>query len=324
MLIAAIFALAAFLLPAILHAQQAARIPRIGYLSASHPVGADQLQASFLEGLRELGYIEGKNILIERRSAEGRIERLPGLAAELVKLNLDIIIAPPAPAALAVQKATGRIPIVFMMVSDPIGTGLVASLARPGANVTGLSNQSEDLVAKMVELLKEVVPKASRIAVLVNPANPVHEGHWRSGLAKADTLRVSLQRVDAGVYRELDRAFGELATLRPDALVVLSDPMFVSDRERIVQRVTELRLPAIYAFGEFTNVGGLMSYGVDLGDQFRRAARYVDRILKGARPGDLPVEQPTRFEFVINREAAGRLGLTVPREALLRADRIIE
>lgn len=299
-------------------------MPRIGYLAASHPAGADQLQQSFLEGLRELGYIEGKNILIERRSAEGRIERLPRLADELVKLNVDLIVAPPVAAALAAQKATGRIPIVFVLVSDPVGTGLVASLARPGSNITGLSNQSEDLVAKMVELLKEVVPKAARIAVLANPANPIHENLWRSGQGKAAALRVSLHRVEAREYGELDSAFRDLDTLRPDGLVVLADPVFVSNRERIVQQATRLRLPAIYAFGEFASVGGLMSYGVDLGDQFRRAARYVDRILKGAKPDDLPVEQPTRFELIINRKAADRIGLTVSREALLRADRVIE
>lgn len=324
MLLAAILLLATFLLPATLQAQQKARMPRIGYLAASHPAGADHLQQSFLEGLRELGYVEGQNILIERRSSEGRFERLPSLAAELVNLKVDLIVAPPVAAVFAVRKVSSHIPIVFVMVSDPVGSGLIESFAKPGGNATGLSNQSEDLLGKMVELLKDVVPHAARVAVLVNASNLSHGPLFASGSNKAATLKVTLHRAEARGYDDVARALDEIGKSYPDGLIVLSDPAFVSQREHIVQQVTRLRLPAIYAHGEYASAGGLMSYGVDLNDQFKRAARYVDRILKGAKPGDLPVEQPTRFELIINRAAAGRIGLAVPREALGRADRIIE
>jgi putative ABC transport system substrate-binding protein len=316
-------ALASLIFAGVSDAQETRRIPRIGFLAASHASG-DQIVQAFMRGLRERGYIEGQNVVLERRSAEGRIELLPGLASELVSLNVDVIVAPPVSAALAAQKATGRIPIVFALVSDPVGSGLVASLSRPGGNITGLSTQSDDLVSKMVEMITEAVPKAVRIAVLLNPAEPFTETLWKRSEATARALKVRLERVEVHTNQELERAFSYIAQRRPDGLVVLSDPIFLSQRERIVQQVTDMRLPTIYSFGNFTEAGGLISYGVDLTETFHRAAGYVDRILRGAKPGDLPVEQPTRFELVVNLKAAARIRLTFPRAFELRADRLIE
>jgi putative ABC transport system substrate-binding protein len=277
-----------------------------------------------MRGLRERGYVEGRDFVLERRSAEGRVELLPALANELVKLNVDVIVAPPISSALAAQKATRRIPIVFALVSDPVGSGLVTSLSRPGGNITGLSTRSDDLIAKMVEMLSEAVPGAVRMAVLLNPAEPLTETLWKRSEVTARALKVRLERFEVRTNEDLERAFGHIAKRRPDALIVLSDPIFLSHRERIVREVAAMRLPAIYSFGNFTEAGGLISYGVDLNETFARAAGYVDRILRGAKPSDLPVEQPARFELVVNLKAAARIGLTLPRAFELRADRVIE
>ncbi|HEX9684615.1 MAG TPA: ABC transporter substrate-binding protein [Burkholderiales bacterium] len=318
------FAPAVFLLPATLHAQQKARVPRVGYLTASHAMDDDQLALAFLRGLEDLGYVQGQNILFEKRAALGRLELLPGLAAELVRANVDVIVAPPLPAALAAVKATRTIPVVFMMVADPVGAGLATSLSRPGGNATGLSNQSGDLAAKMIELLREAVPTARRLAVMTRTGNSGHDTQWAFGVTAATRLKLTLQRIQVTGYDGVDGALREVGELRFDGLVLLSDPVFVSRRQDIVRAVNAMRLPAIYGFAEFTDAGGLMSYGVNLGDQFRRAAHYVDRILKGAAAGDLPIEQPSAFEFSINAKTAARIGLALPRELRLRADRLIE
>jgi putative tryptophan/tyrosine transport system substrate-binding protein len=305
-------------------AQQSARIARIGYLTASHAMDNDPLALAFLRGMEDLGYVQGRNVVFEKRAAHGRLERLPGLAAELVKANVDIIVAPPLPAALAAVKATRTIPVVFMMVSDPVGAGLAASLSRPGGNATGLSNQSQDVAQKMIELLREAVPAAKRFAVLTRSGNPGHDRQWTEAVGAAARMKLTLQRIPVADYDSVDRALREAGELRPDGLMLLSDAVFVSRREQIVLAVNQMRLPAIYGHEEFTAAGGLMSYGVNLGDQFRRAAHYVDRILKGASAGDLPIEQPSAFEFAINIKTAASIGLPLPRELRLRAHRVVE
>ena len=304
-------------------AQQGAKVARVGYLTASHAMDDDPLALAFLRGLEDLGYVQGRNVHFEKRAAHGRLELLPGLAAELVRVNVDVIVAPPLVAARAAVKATRTIPVVFMMVADPVGAGLAASLSRPGGNATGLSNQSGDVAGKMIELLREAVPAARRLAVMTRTSTG-HDTQWAYAVTAAARLKLTVQRIQVSSYDGVDGALQEVKDLRFDGLVLLSDAVFVSRREDIARAVNEMRLPAIYGFAEFTDAGGLMSYGVNLEDQFRRAAGYVDRILKGARPGDLPIEQPSAFEFSINAKTAARIGLALPRELRLRADRLIE
>jgi putative tryptophan/tyrosine transport system substrate-binding protein len=305
-------------------AQQGQKVARIGYLTASHAMDDDALALAFLRAMEDLGYVQGRNIVFEKRAAHGRLEELPGLAAELVRANVDVIVAPPLPAALAAIKATRSIPVVFMMVADPVGAGLAASLAQPGGNATGLSNQSGDLAGKMIELLTEAMPGARRLAVLTRIGNSAHDAQWSNAVSAAARLKLSLQRVEVASYDGVDSALREVRELRADGLVLLADPVFVSRREHIARTVNTMRLPAIYGFAEFTDAGGLMSYGVNIGDQFRRGAYYVDRILKGAKPGELPIEQPSAFEFAINLKTAASIGFTVPREVRLRAHRLVD
>ena len=304
-------------------AQQGPKLARIGYLTASHAMDDDALALAFLRGMEDLGYVQGRNIVFEKRAAHGRLEQLPNLAAELVSADVDVIVAPPLPAALAAIKATRTIPVVFMMVADPVGAGLAASLSRPGGNATGLSNQSADLAGKMIELLTEAMPGARRLAVLTRLGNSAHDAQWSNAVSAAARLKRTLQRVQVTGYDRLDNALREVRHLRADALVLLSDPVFVSRREHIAGFVNAMRLPAIYGFAEFTDAGGLMSYGVNLGEQFRRGAHYVDRILKGAKPGELPIEQPSVFEFAINLKTAASIGFTFSREMRLRAHRLV-
>jgi putative ABC transport system substrate-binding protein len=324
LILTAMFAPAVFLLPATLHAQPKARVPRVGYLTASHAMDDDQLALLFLRELEDLGYVQGRNILFEKRAAHGRLELLPGLAAELVRANVDVIVAPPLVAALAAVKATRTIPVVFMMVADPVGAGLATSLSRPGGNATGISNQSGDVAGKMIELLSESAPTARRLAVMTRTGNSLHDTQWVYAVTAAARLKLTVQRIRVSGYDGVDGALREVKDLRFDGLVLLSDAVFISRREDIVRAVNAMRLPAIYGFSEFTDAGGLMSYGVNLGVQFRRAAHYVDRILKGAAAGDLPIEQPSAFEFSINSKTAASIGLALPRELRLRADRLIE
>ena len=301
-------------------AQRTTRVPRIGILG-SHDVPFWQ---SFREGLRELGYVEGSTITIEYRWAGEREDRFPELASELVRLGADAIVTWGTPAALAAKTATNTIPIVMAASGNPLGTGLIASLARPGGNITGSSSLNLELEGKGLQLLKEIVPKLSRVAVLWNPGNPVHGDLLDSTRAAAAPLAVELQLVPLQSLADLESAFAKIHTARPHALIVLSDNFFVLERKRIVDFTAKIRLPAVYSVSVFADVGGLMVYGVNYHALFRRAATYVDRILKGTKPADLPVEQATTFELLINLKTARVLALKIPPSLLLRADRTIE
>ena len=305
-------------------AQQPKKIPRIGVLWLYSPTIASPFAEAFRQGLRGLGYVEGQNIALEERWAEGRFDRLPSLAAELVRLKVDILVTASTPAAQAGQQATKSIPIVLTNVSDPVESGLVSSLARPGGNVTGLSLMHPELAGKRLELLKEVIPKLSRVAVLSNPANPIMPPLLRETEAAARALGVQLQVVEVRDPSDFDSAFSAMTRERAGALVVLPDAIFQNERTRIAGLAAKARLPAMYAWREAVDAGGLMAYGANVPDIFRRAATYVDKILKGAKPADLPVEQPTKFEFIINLKAANQIGLTIPPNVLVRADRVIK
>jgi putative ABC transport system substrate-binding protein len=311
--------------PLAAEAQQAAKIARIGYLAPA--LAAGPVLEAFRQGLRDLGYVEGRNLVIEYRAAEGKFERLPALAAELVALKVDVIVAPPTVAALAAQQATKTLPIVFIGVADPVASGLVTSLARPGGNVTGSSNLTPELVGKCLEQLTQAVPGVSRVAVLWQPG-ALGERTEKDMLKEADVaaraLGVRLQFVEARGPADIDRAFSDMTRARASALTVLTSAMFINERRRLADLAANNRLPAVYTWREFVDAGGLMSYGPNLADLFRRAVTYVDKILKGAKPGDLPVEQPTKFELVINLKTAKALGLTIPQSVLGRADVVIQ
>jgi putative ABC transport system substrate-binding protein len=308
-------------------AQQPAKVARIGYLTlnlAANP----HLREAFLQGLRDLGYVESRNVVIEYGDAEGKRERLPALAAELVALKVDVIVtASGTVAALAAKQATRTLPIVFASVGDPVASGVVTSLARPGGNVTGLSNLNPEVVGKRLELLTQAVPGVSRVAVLRLPG-ALGERTERDMLTGAEVaaraLGVRLQFVEARGPADFDRAFSDMTRARAGALTVLPSNMFLREHRRLVDLAAKNRLPAVYLWSEFVDAGGLMSYGANLADLNRRAATYVDKILKGAKPGDLPVEQPTKFELVINLKTAKALGLTIPQSVLGRADKVIQ
>jgi putative ABC transport system substrate-binding protein len=313
-------------LPPAVQAQPAPKVFRIGLLGTvplTEP-GAARIWGGFFEGLQQLGYVEGQNIVIEGRYSEGRSERLPILAAELVRLKVDVIVAA-AYAAAAAKGATSTIPIVMTNDGDPVGSGLVATLARPGGNITGLTTRTPDLVGKQLQLLKEAMPRLSRVAVLSNPASPYHTPPYlREAEVAARALKVRLQILEARAPMELAGALS-LATQEPaDALLVLGDPMFFGERRRIAELAAKSRLPLVGNQAEFAEAGGLLTYGIDQRDNFRRAATYVDKILKGAKPGDLPVEQPTKFELIVNLKTAKTLGVRIPPAVLARADRVIE
>jgi len=304
-------------------AQQSKKVPRIGVLWLYSPAIASPFAEAFRQGLRELGYVEGKSIVIEYRHAEGKYDRLPSLAAELVRLNVDIIVTASTQAAQAGQQATRSIPIVMTVVSDPVESGLVGSLARPGGNVTGLSLMHPELSGKRLELLKEVIPKLSRVAVLSNLSNPIIPPLLRETEAAARAVGVQLQVVEVRGPIELDSAFGAMTRDRAGALVVLPDGTFQNERRRIAALAAKGRLPTMYAWREAVDDGGVMAYGASVPDILRRAATYVDKILKGTKPADLPVEQPLKFELVINLKTAKQIGLTVPQSVLYRADKVI-
>ncbi len=307
-------------------AQQAAKIARIGYLG-NNPAASPHLPEVFRQGLRDLGYVEGRNLVIEYRDAEGKFERFPALAAELVSLKVDVILVGNTLAALAAKQATKTLPIVFAAASDPVASGLVTSLARPGGNVTGSSLLTPELVGKCLEQLKQAVPGVSRVAVLWQPG-AMGERSDKDMLKGADVaaraLGVRLQSVEARGPADLDRAFSDMTRARAGALTVLTSAMFGTERRRLVDLAAKNRLPALYPWRDYVDAGGLMSYGPNPADLYLRAATYVDRILKGAKPGDLPVEQPTKFELVINLKTAKALGLAIPPSLLGRADQIIE
>lgn len=315
--------------PLTAEAQPAAKVARIGYLAISSLVSPEARVVidGFREGLRERGYVEGQNILIEYRTADGKIERLPGLATELVRLKIDLIVVGPTPAARAAKQATSTIPIVAAAMGDPVGDGLVASLRRPGGNITGLTFLGPELVPKRLELLKQALPKVSRVAVLWH-TGAFSERTTRDMLkateAAAPTLGVQLQLVEVRGPDEFDRAFVTMIRERADALFVFPSPMLFNERKRIVDLAAKHRLPSMSVAREFVELGGLIAYGANITELFRRSATYVDRILKGAKPADLPVEQPTKFELVVNLKTAKALGLKIPETILFRADRVIE
>lgn len=305
--------------------QQPAKVARIGFLGNSTAALEANLIGPFREGLRDLGYVEGRNILIEYRWAEGKYERFPALIAELITLKVDVIVTAGTPASLAVKKATTSIPLVMVAVGDPVGSGLVVSLARPGGNLTGLVSIAPDLEGKRLELLTEVIPKLSHVAFLLNPANAFHVTSEKQARAAAKVLH--LMKVDFVAVRaesEFDRAFQAISNQRPGALVMLADRLFLHHRARIVDFAARNRLPTVYAYTELVEAGGLMSFGPSYPGMHRRAAYFVDRILKGAEPADLPVEQPATFELVINLKTAKALGLTIPQSVILRATEVIQ
>jgi putative ABC transport system substrate-binding protein len=305
--------------------RQTAKVPRVGWLSPGSGTSDESFLASFHDGLRELGWVVGQNIAIESRWADGRFERLPDLAAELVQLKVDVIVASVTQASLAAKHATGTIPIVMVGVGDPLGSGLVASLAHPGGNVTGPSSMLADVSGKQLALLRETVPDASRVAVLWNPANPVwHAAASRETEVAARALGLRLQLLEARGPDELDEAFAAMTRERAGALFVPADIILVRHAQRMADLAARHRLPAMYAFREHVEAGGLMSYAASFTVMFRRAATFVDKILKGTSPADLPVEQPSKFELVINLKTAQALGLTIPPSVLVQATELIQ
>ncbi len=307
----------------IAEAQQPSKVPKIGFLvGPSRSFFASRME-SFQQGLHSLGYIEGKNIAIEYRFAGGKADRLPTLAAELVALNVDVIVTSATPSVLAAKKATSTIPVVFVSVTDPVASGLVTSLARPGGNITGLTILAPELSGKRLELLKEAVPNVTRVAFLWNPANPAQAPQWREAQAAAQALGLRLQSLEVRSFNDFDSAFEAALRERARALIASPEPLINTHLKRIVEFAAKNRLPAMYAGPEVVDAGGLMSYSPDYTYQYRRAATYVDKILKGAKPADLPVEQPKKFELVINLKTAKQIGLTIPQRVLGRADKVI-
>jgi putative tryptophan/tyrosine transport system substrate-binding protein len=307
-------------------AQQTKKMPRIGYL---HPGSAATVSVArmeaFREGLRDLGYVEGKNIFIEWRYTEGKSEAqsLPELAVELVRMDVDIIVTTGTPAVRAIKGASATIPIVFAVISHPVENGIVASFARPGGNVTGLTILTEELSGKRLELLKETIPNINRIGVLSDVTNPTQALEWKEIMAAAEALRVKLQSLGLRSSNDFESAFKAALRERVQAVITLPQPLMNSHRNLIVGFATKNKLPAIYPAPEYMDAGGLMYYGPVYTELFRRAASYVDKILKGTKPADIPVEQPTKFEFVINLKAAKQIGLTIPPNVLARADKVI-
>jgi putative ABC transport system substrate-binding protein len=304
-------------------AQQPAKIHRIGYLSGGFPSANALRTDAFRQGLRELGYVEGKNIVVEYRYPEGKPDRLPALATELVHLKVDVIITSGPSVTRAAKEATVTIPIVMTNDNDPVGNGFVASLARPGGNITGLSTLGRELSGKRLELLKQIVPRLSRAAVLGTSTSPGNAQNLKEMELAAEVLAVKLQYLDALAPKDIETAFRAARTGRAEAILVLDSSVFGAQRTQIVGLAAKSRLPAIYHRSGFVEAGGLMSYGVSFTDMDRPAATYVDRILKGAKPADLPVEQPKKFEFIINLKAAKQIGLTIPPNVLVRADKVI-
>ena len=305
-------------------AQAPAKVPRIGFLSSRSPSGVAAWLQAFQAGLRDLGWVEGKNISIEYRYAEGKRARIPDLAADLVRLKVDVIVAPLVGDARAAQRATKAIPIVMAGAADPIALGLVESLARPGGNVTGLTHLSIELSGKRLELLKEMVPKLSRVGVLWNPQSRPAQLAWKEVQLPARQLGVQLLSLELRSADDFDKAFEDATSARAGAILIIPNTLIGPNLKRIAGLAAKNRLPSIHQWSEFAEAGGLVTYGPDRDDIYRRAATFVDKILKGAKPADLPIEQPTKFELVINMKTARALGLTIPQSILLRADRVIE
>jgi putative ABC transport system substrate-binding protein len=303
---------------------QQPKVPQIGLLFSSSPSAQLARIEAFRQGLREIGYVEGKNIVIELRSAEGKPDRLPALAAELVRLKVDVIVSAAPTVTRAIKEATVTIPIVMAQDRDPVGNGFVANLARPGGNITGLSSLAPEISGKQLELLKEIVPRLSRVAVLGTSTSPGTAQVLKELELAAGAFKVQLQYLDVLSSKDIETAFRAASKGRAEAVLVLGGPLLNSQRTQVVDLAVKNRFPGIYIAIEFVEAGGLMSYGTSVTDLFRRAAVYVDKLLKGAKPGDLPVEQPTKFELVINLKTAKQIGLTIPPNVLVRADRVIK
>jgi putative ABC transport system substrate-binding protein len=313
-----------FAVPLTAQAQQAAKVYRIGFLSGSSAAVAKPFVEQFLQGLRDLGYVEGQNIIIEYRLAEGQLDRLPQLATDLARIAPDLIVAWASQSAIAAHNATTSIPIVMVNVGDPVYLGLAASLARPGKNLTGLTSLGPELVAKQLSLLKEVVPEVKRIAVLYNPGNPLNPP-WLKGVeTAARTLAIQIQLLNITGPDDVAPAFRDALKGRAGAIYVATDQVVALQSAQIIALALSNRLPTMFGVRRLMDAGGLMTYAIDDLAMFRRAASYVDKILKGAKPGDVPIEEPTKFELVINLKTAKALGLTIPQSVLIRADRVIE
>jgi len=310
--------------PLAVEAQQAKQVPRIGFLASSSAERDESRLAAFRQGLRELGYLEGQNIVIYQRYAAGKFEDLPKLAAELLRLKVDLLVTEGTPAARAAKTATSTIPVVMGNAGDPVGTGLVASLARPGGNVTGLSDFNLDLVTKRLELLKRMDPLISHVAVLLNPANPTNSLELGKLQPAAPALGVTLFSFEVRGADDIERAYDAMRRQRRGAVLLAGDAIFGLHRERIIALAAKSRLPTVYTSRPYVDSGGLMSYGTNFDDLFRRTAAYVDKILKGAKPGDLPVEQPTTFELIVNMKTAKALGIKIPNSILVQATKVIE
>ena len=307
------------------NAQQAGKIHRIGYLAGGSAAGSLIFVEQFREGLRDHGWIEGQNVVIEYRFAEGRFDRLPALAADLVRLKVDVIAAIPTPAAVAAKNATGTIPIILMVAVNPFELGLIASVARPGGNLTGIAfSFSTEILGKNLALLKEAIPRVRHVAVLSNPANPGHTVAIKNVKAAADAMGVQLSLVEAREPNQFDAAVNVMAKQGAEALLVIADAQFQIHRARLAELATKNRLPTMHGFREYVEAGGLMSYGPSIAASVRHGASFVDRILRGAKPAELPVEQPTKFDLVINLKTARALGLAIPQPLLLRADEVIQ
>jgi len=300
------------------------KIPRVGFMGNSTAALEANLVGAFRDGLHELGYEEGRNIIIEYRWADGKYEQFPALVAELIAAKVDVIVTAGTPAALAVKRATTTVPLVMVAVGDPVGTGLVPSLARPGGNLTGLSSIAPDLEGKRLDILREVVPTLSHVAMFFNSLNPFHVASMWQARTAAQAMGIKLQQHDIRKSEDLDGAFAAIRKERPDALLILADRVFLHNRQRMMDFTEEQRLPNINAYTELVEAGGLMSYGPSYEDMHKRAAIYVDKIIKGVKPADLPIEQPSKFTFVINLKVAKALGLTVPPSLLTLADEVIE
>src|SRR5262245_9364174 len=307
----------------IAEAQQPKKVPRIGLLSAASPSSVSARVEAFRQGLRELGYVEGKNIFIEYRYSEGKVERLNELAAELVRLKVDLIITAGPTATRPAKEATVTIPIVMAQDTDPVGSGFVASLARPGGNITGFSALSPEIAGKRLELLKEILPSLSRVAILGNRNAPGNTQGLKELNTAAEAILLQLSYIEVLVPKDIETAFRDASKGRAEAVLLLPNPVAVSQQKQVVNLAGKSRLPTSYYQREYVEAGGLMFYGSSNTDLFRRAATYVDKILKGAKPADLPVQQPTKFEFIINLKAAKQIGLTIPPNVLARADKVI-
>jgi putative ABC transport system substrate-binding protein len=318
-----VFAFALVVAGDVAQAQQPAKIPRIGFLISSSPSAMAPRMEAFRQGLRELGYIEGKNIVIEQRHADGKPDPLPALAADLVRLNVDIIVTSGPTATRPAKTATSTIPIVMTFDDDPVGSGFVASLARPGGNITGLSTLAPEIGGKRLELLKETAPKLSRVAVIGTSSRQGTAQVLKEMESAAGLIGVKVQYLNVQNPGDLESVFQAAGQGQAEAVLLMQSPIFNSHRRKIADLASQKRLPAIYPASQYVEDGGLMSYGVNISDLDRRAATYVDKILKGAKPADLPVEQPTKFELIINLKAAKQIGLTIPPSVLARADRVI-